>query len=257
MEQQSDLTYIKIPFPDAAQDLHLKILAPTNALVIAPGLGNAWVNGRYNDPKSVIPLHITQTENSVLISVVGAFGYRTPPAYLPDMRLSFGRLHPFALSILAGDVPDHLDLGGIPLSSLEIKFGAGQQVLDFSSPNPQEMSHLKVEADSGAVQIEHLANANAAEVKLNGDATHYRINLGGELKQNIHLQLGMSLARTEVFITSGTAVKIKSGTAPGGSQAEDFSYADKMYWNTPARSHQEPVLNIHNIAAAQLKINYS
>ena len=115
---------MKLPYPNT-KDLHLKVIAPLCSLVISPGLGNAWVTGKYNDPKDVMALNITHSENATQIIAAGAFAYRTLRKYLPNMRLSFGRLHPFALSISAGDISDHLDLGGIPLTSLQIQYGAG------------------------------------------------------------------------------------------------------------------------------------
>ena len=251
---QGELNYIKIPYPKT-EDLHLKILVPVCSLIISPGIGNAWVTGKYNDPKDIIALNVIQQENVAEIVAVGAFAYRVPRKFLPTLTLSLGRLHSFSLSISAGDLNDHLDLGGIPLSSLEIQYGEGSQSIDFSYPNPQLLRRMKVAADKGPVQIEHLANANAAEIHLNGDSAHYRLNFGGELKRPTNLHIGMAVSATEVFIPSATAVKVKSRTPPAGSQSDDFIYTDKQYCNTPAMDHQEPLLDI-NAAYGALKIHY-
>jgi hypothetical protein len=253
---QSDLSYIKIPYPHA-KDLHLKIIVPTCSLVITPGIGNAWVTGKYNDPKDVAALNIKQTENAAEVIAVGAFAYKTPRKYLPDMALSFGRLHPFALSISAGEMNDKLNLGGIPLSSLEIQYGAGSQIIDFSYPNPQVMNRMKIEADSAQVQIEGMVNANAVEIHLNGDSTGYRLNFGGELKRNTNLHVGMGVSSVAFIIPSSTAVKIKSGSPPTSSRVDDFSYIDKTWLNIPAQAQQEPLLYIHNTASyGSLRIKY-
>lgn len=244
---QNEYTYIKIPYPKG-KDLHFKINAPVSPLVISPGLGNVWATGKFYDPKFVIPLSIKQSENAAEIVAVGAFAYRTPPKFLPQMTLSFGRIKPFSLSILAGNVSDHLNFGGLPLSSLDIQYGIGQQFIDFSSVNPQAMKRLKVTADKGLVQIENLANANAAEIRLVGDSTSYRLNFGGEINQNTTLHIGMNVSKVEVFIPSGTAIKITSVNAPKSSNGNEFSSIDKAYWNGPARDHREPLLYINNAA---------
>lgn len=101
-----------------------------------------------------------------------------------------------------------MDFDGLPLTSLEIRYGSGDQNIDFSYPNPQEMQRLKVTADSGTVVIENLAHANAAEIRLNGDAT----------------------------------------SPPHGSAAQDFIHAEKAFWNKAAREQQEALLTIHCIA---------
>ena len=245
---QSELTYIKIPYPNA-KDLHFKITVPISSLDISPGIGNAWVTGKYHDPKFVIPLCIKQSRNVAEIIAVGAFAYRTPPKFLPHMTLSFGRLKPFSLSITAGDIGDHLNFGGLPLSSLDIQYGVSNQIIDFSYPNPQAMRRMKVTADTGPIQIENLANANAAEIRLNGDSTCYRLNLGSELKRSTILHIGMAVSRVEVFIPASTAIKISSANPPISSHMDDFSYVDKAFWNNPARDHQEPLLYINNAAS--------
>ena len=245
---EEEYTYIKIPYPDA-RDLHFKITAPISSLVISPGIGIAWATGRYHDPMFVAQLAIQQSGSVAEIVAAGAFAYRTPPRLLPDLKLSFGRSKPFSLAISAGDLPDHLDFGGVPLTSLEVKYGAGSQIVDFSYPNPQEMSRMKFTAESGLVKIENAANANAAEIRLNGDATSYRINFGGELKQNTVLHIGMTVSKVDVFISSGTAVKVTSTNPPLSSSPDDFSRADKAFWNVPAKNHREPLLTINNGAS--------
>lgn len=111
------------------------------------------------------------------------------------------------------------------------------------------MKRMKVTADTGPIQIENLANANAAEIRLAGDSTCYRPNFGGELKRSTSLHVGMAVARVEVFIPSGTAVKIRSANPPISSHKDDFSYADRAFWNSPARAHWEPLLSIVNAAS--------
>lgn len=243
-----ELTYIKIPYPNAG-DLHFKIIAPISTLVISPGIGNVWATGKYHDPKEVLPLSIKQSGNVAEIIAQGAFAYRTPPKFLPRLTLSFGRSKPFSLSIAAGDITDHLNLGGLPLSALDIQYGISSQIIDFSYPNPQAMSRMKVTADTGPIQIENLANANAAEIWLAGDSTCYRLNFGCELKRSTILHIGTAIARVEVLIPAGTAVKITSANPPIHSRRDEFSYADKAFWNSPARAHREPLLSIINAAS--------
>jgi len=244
----SDLTFIKVLYPKA-KDLHFKITAPMSSLVISPGIGNAWATGKFHDPEEVIPLAVKQSGNVAEIIAVGAFAYKTPPQRLPQMTLSFGRLKPFSLFVTAGDLGDQLDFGGLPLSCLDIQYGLGPQIIDFSYPNPQPMKRMRVTADTGPIQIENLANANAEEIRLAGDGTSYRVRFGCELKRSTSLYVGTAVSRTEIFIPPGTAVKIKSSSPPHSSHQDDFAYVDRAFSNGPARDHQEPLLSIHNAAS--------
>jgi hypothetical protein len=108
---------------------------------------------------------------------------------------------------------------------------------------------MKFTADTGPIQIENFANANAAEIRLIGDSTCYRLNFGCELKRSTSLHIGTAVSRVEVSIPSSTAVKITSVNPPISSHIDDFSYADKAFWNCPARDHQEPLLYINNAAS--------
>jgi len=245
---QEELTFIKIPYPKGKK-LHFKLIAPISSLTISPGIGNAWATGRFHDPKFVSPLVIKQSENVAEIIASGAFAYRTPPKFLPDMKLSFGRSKPFSLFIAAGDIPDHFDFGGLPLSSLEIQYGLGNQSINFSYPNPQAMQEMKITADTGPVQIENLANANASKIRLRGNSTIYQLNFGREIMQSTILRIGMAVSKVEAFIPSGTAIKIISSIPPISSPTNGFSYTNKAFWNEPARDQQEPLLSIHNAAS--------
>jgi len=244
----SELTFIKVHYPKA-KDLQFKITAPMSSLVISPGIGNAWATGRFRDPAEVIPLAVKQSGNVAEIIAVGAFAYKTPLKLLPQMTLSFGRLKPFSLFVTAGDISNQLDFGGLPLSCLDIQYGLGHQLIDFSYPNTQPMRRMKVTADTGPIQIENLANANAAEIRLAGDATSYRVRFGCELNRSTSLYVGTAVSRTEIFIPLGTAVKIKSSSPPHSSHKDDFAYADGTFSNGPARDHQEPLLSIRNAAS--------
>ncbi|MCE1252307.1 MAG: hypothetical protein LWX83_02025 [Anaerolineae bacterium] len=253
--EQKELAYIKIPYPHL-EDLKLKITVPICTLVILPGLGNAWVTGRYNDPKDVEELNIKENKEVTEISAIGAFGYRTPLKDLPDMRLSFGRQVPFALSIKAGDISDHFDLGGIPLSGLDIQYGSGNQIINFSYPNPHEMKDLRIQSDGGWVQIKNLSNARTNEIHLVGESTSYHLNFGGPIKNNIYLYTGVSVSKVEISVPTGTAIRVKAGKIPVSNLSDDFAPFEKEFCNVTAREGHSPVLNIHHVTSGSLKIYY-
>jgi hypothetical protein len=254
--EQNELTYIKVEYP-AAKDLHLKIVTPICSLVVSPGIGKAWVTGRYDDPKLVAPLSISQSNNGAQITAVGAFAYRTPPRFLPSMKLTFGRSRLFSLSISAGTMSDHLDFGGLPLTSLEFESESGSQFIDFSYPNPQAMSRMKIEGDTGPFEICNVENANAEKILLAGDSTDYHVKFNSSLKRNTTLRFGASVSKVEISVPAGTAIKIKPGGPPTGSHQDDFARVENAYMNTPAREKQEPLLTIQYAASGEsFKIRY-
>ena len=61
---------------------------------------------------------------------------------MPRYELELGRQRPFALTIETGASEFDLDLGGIPLSRLMVRQGAGKFELGFLAPNPEHMQLL-------------------------------------------------------------------------------------------------------------------
>lgn len=135
-------------------------------------------------------------------------------------------------------------------------YGGGDQTIDFSYPNPQVMGKMRVTADAGLVQLENLTNANATEIWLKGDFVRYQVHFGGELKENSVLRVGIGVTRVDISLPASAALKITSGYAPVSGNPEDFTFANKAYWNQPARDHQEPLLHIMAPTAA-LGIHFS
>ncbi len=252
---QNGLDYIKIPYP-SLDNLLFKIIVPRCTLVISPGLGDAWATGRYSDPRGVMELEINENKNVAQIAADGPFAYRVPEKLLPNLRLSFGRRRPFSLSIKAGDISDHLDLGGIPLSALNVQYGSGSQLINFSYPNPAEMQHLRIEADGGWVQIKNIDYANTTDIHLKGASTSYHLGFNALLKKDITLYTGMSISKVEITLPTDTAVKVKSSIQPGSSIKDDFSRVGKEYCNTAAREKKSLCLCIHHVGPGPLKLVY-
>jgi len=74
--------------------------------------------------------------------------------------LELGKGRPFALTIETRASEFEMDLGGVPVSSMEVRQGAGKFELDFSAPNPYAMKQLEVSSGAAGIELENLANAN-------------------------------------------------------------------------------------------------
>ncbi len=254
---QNEFSFIRVPYPDA-KDLHFKIYAPVCTLVISPGIGNAWASGKYRDPRVLVPLIIDKTPNTAEIVADSAFAYRVQQKYWPEMKLSFGRTRPFSLSIRSGNLSNRLDFGGLPLTALEIQYGCGDQLINFSLPNPKELREIEIAADTGTTHIENLENANSTEIRLKGESNSYRLDFGGALKRNLNIHIGITVSKVKITIPSNIAVKITSEKNLTCSNMDDFSLVEGACYNSPARDHQEPLLTIDNTRTrASLWIEYT
>ena len=136
-------TPIDVAYPHAV-DLYLRIVLGACRFKARPGEGGAWVAGTYHDPTDSRPVRILEEGRNVTITEAEPFFEGIPSAFggVPRYELEFGKERPFVLTIETGASDFDLDLGGVPLSRLVVRQGAGKLELDFSVPNPHSMELL-------------------------------------------------------------------------------------------------------------------
>ena len=142
--------------------------------------------------------------------------------------LSLGKSKPYALTIETGAGECSLDLGGLPITRLELKHGADKMDLDFSAPNPQRMSLLDLGSGAGSTEIKNLANANFAGMNVEGGAVGYILHFGGELQRDARVRIQTGLASIEISIPKSTAAKITPDF--GGRQCGHWRWICRKGW---------------------------
>jgi hypothetical protein len=247
---------IKIAFPEA-EDLLLKLAVGACRLTIKPGEGQEWARGTYDALPDTIPLRITQEGGTVSITQTlnraMLFNYWDRPAVL---ELALGKGSPFALELEIGASDCVLDLGGLPLTRLSIKHGADQLQLDFSAPNPQSLRLFEISAGAGSTNIQHLANANLAEMRVDGGAAAFALDFGGALQHDAHVRVQTGMAGVEISIPQSTAAKVTSDVVLGGVTVSDgFSKQNGVFMTPPAIEGTSPTLFIQtNVALGSLDL---
>jgi hypothetical protein len=138
-----------------------------------------------------------------------------------------------------------VDLGGLPLTRLEIKHGADQLRLDFSAPNPQLLSQIDISGGAGSTEITNLANANFSDMTVEGGAAGFGLSFGGVLLRDAHVRVQTSLAGVEISIPRSTAAKITSETGLASVEVgEGFTKEAGMIMNQAALEGKKPTLFI-------------
>jgi hypothetical protein len=124
-------TNITLPFP-AAVDRNLRIAVGACRLRVAPGSAEPWVVGTYVDHSNSLPPLIQQEGGEARImqnyQAFNPFGLLTS---VPQIDLMLGKAQPYALGVELGASDNALDLGGLPLTRLSIKQGAGKVDVKF------------------------------------------------------------------------------------------------------------------------------
>jgi hypothetical protein len=183
MKEKSDITKINVDYPDGGSPF-LRLSVGACRLNGVGGEGGAWVSGTYHDPTHSLPAEIIQEGDSVKITQKQRWGVILGwLSGAPEFDLAFGKARPYRMLLESGASELDLDLGGVPLNGLEVRHGAGKIEIDFSEPNPQEMSMLSLGTGAGSVVVKNIANANMAEMALEGGAASYTLDFGGKLQR--------------------------------------------------------------------------
>lgn len=237
-------TEINVDFPES-DELQLRIVAGPCRLDVGPGAATGWVSGTYDDPTGLLPLrmrgeggrltltqsvHVTMPE-----SVTGA----------PGLRLALGAGRPFGLTVEGGANEVVLNLGGLPLTRLRIRHGAGRSEVDFPAPNPEEMDVLDVAAGGAATHLRNLANAGFARMVVAGGAGSYHLHFGGELRRDGAVRLTTGAASVELVLPAATAARVRSETVLAGLDVGDgFTTSEGELLTAAAVAGRLPVLRV-------------
>lgn len=250
---------ILIPFPTESGDApELRIGMGPGQLRIAPAEGGDWVTGTYRDPTGVIPIKV---ETNGARARIAQSASRSLPKLkgAPRLELQLGAERAYALVIEGGANEVDAELGGLPLLRLECKFGAGQARFRFSAPNPAAMERLAVSSGAAEATFAGLANANAAELSVEGGAAAFHLDFGGDLRQDLRARLNVGVAGVDITVPGGTAARIRAKTTLGRVDAGDgFVTKEGGYWTLAAANGQTPVVTIEaTVALANVKLRTS
>ena len=215
-------TPIHVAYPSVGYP-HLRIALGACRFRARPGEGEEWVAGTYNDPTDRRPLRIVEEEASLTITETEPSLERIPAVFggVPRYDIEFGKEKPFALTIETGASDFELDLGGIPLSRLVVRQGAGKLELGFSVPNPEPMELLEISSGAAGIELENLANANFSEMRLSGGAASYELDFGGVLSRDAEVSIETGLSAVVVSVPSSTATRVVAETTLGSVDVGD------------------------------------
>lgn len=248
---------IDVDFPEEAA-LHLSIGVGACRLRVAPAdKPGKWVSGTYADPTGSMPYKVAREGGSVRITQKQGLGtLKSPFSGMPSMNLYLGRDRPYTLTIESGASESAVDLGGLPVTLLAIKKGAGKAEFDFSSPNPGEMDKLDIDAGAVNLAMTNLANANFAEMSLSGGAASYELDFGGDLKRDCSAKINSGVSTVKVIVPGSTAAKIVPGSVLGGLEIGDgLMKKEGAFWTEAAVAGKAPVLYINaNVTLGTLEL---
>lgn len=235
---------ITVAFPETG-DLHLKIQVGACRLRVRPGGGDHWVTGSYFHPSGLMPSKVEVGGGTVKISQEHDVTDVKIVKGTPRFDLQLGNARPYALTLEVGASESSLDLGGLPLTDITLRHGAGKFDIDFSLPNPQEMKRLDVNAGAVGMDMKNLANANFAEMIVEGGAAAYKFDFGGTVSRDCTARISTGMSSVEIRVPAATAAKVNIKTVLGSLDIGDgYTKKEGGFWTEAAVAGKTPVLNV-------------
>ena len=243
-ESTGATTRIELPFPEETPR-RLRVTLGPGKLTVRPGAPEPWVTGtsRGDDGRSLPK--IEHDDAATTISQRGGGSFRLRRGLSPHLELALGTAHPYALVLEGGASDTDCDLGGLPLESMIGEFGAGRVKIDASSPNPEPMKKLAIQAGATHLTLSNAANFNAGEISIEGGAAAFQIDFGGEFRRDCHARITTGVASLSITIPRGMAAKVNADTTLGSlSIGDGFMTRSGAYWTEAAVLGDTPVLTL-------------
>lgn len=160
---------------------------------------------------------------------------------MPELTLQIGMRRPFGLTIAAGASENRLELGGLPLTSLEIKHGAGSVDVSFSAPITVPTKTMRFGVGAGKTDVHHLGNVNFEELSVDGGAASCMLDFSGSAVVAGTARLSTAMAGVEVRIPAGLAADITSENWLGQPVADEGFSRRGGVWLTRAAVEGKPI----------------
>ena len=145
------------------------------------------------------------------------------------MELKLGSGHPIDLKLSAGAAASELELGGVPVSRLELRTAASETELSFEAPNPVRMAELVIRTGAAEVRTEGLGNARFETFDLKGGVGDVLLDFTGDWVGDASGTVTMGLGSLRVKLPADLGVWIRKSSVLTSFSAPDLEKVDSGY----------------------------
>lgn len=200
---------IQVPLPDA-REVELNLSFGAGKLRLEPGAEGYLVDGKATFNVEDFRPKITVQDNRVEIDT-GNLEISGMPRFGDEIENTWElklAAVPMSLILSAGAYQGNLELGGLPLKGLEVTDGAAEVNLNFSQPNPLEMTTFRYTTGASNVTLKNLANANFAALIFRSGAGNYLLDFGGTLRRDATVTLESGVSKVRIVVPVGMSARL-------------------------------------------------
>ena len=148
-----------------------------------------------------------------------------------EMELALSPEVAMDLNMDFGAVQADIDLGGIPLTRLEIETGASQTIIDISEPNPETMSRAGMDVGAADFTVRNLGNLNTEVIDIDAGVGRIELDFSGEWRQSARVSVDMGLGSLVLRFPRGLGVRLVKDTFLTSLDSEGLVKRGESYYS--------------------------
>jgi hypothetical protein len=113
-----------------------------------------------------------------------------------------------ALDLTLGAADATVELGGLRVSSLELKTGASRAVIGFSRPNATRCSRATFSAGAAEISVLGLGNSRCDEIEFEGGMGRVTLDFSGAWRSSAHVEVRMAVGGLTLRLPRQVGVRI-------------------------------------------------
>jgi hypothetical protein len=201
---------IDVPYPDATParlEIEIRSAGRVN---VSGGTKGGFVEGTVEYDIPEMAPRVDVSGNRVRVVQARRFwdNVRTNPINRWDLRL--GDERPFSMDVKCGVSMGRWELGGLPITDLQLEAGVSSNVVTFESPNPERLERFKLGAGAGDVEILGLLNSNFHQMKVEGGVGDVKLGFTGkELDHDATVDIGGGVGSYRITVDESVPVRAR------------------------------------------------
>lgn len=145
------------------------------------------------------------------------------------LEVGLSRDVPTDLRVHVGAARSELELGGLPITRLEVNTGASETRLSFEAPNPVPMERLVLKVGAAEFRAEKLGNAGFERFSFEGGVGDVVLDFTGEWRGNASAGIRMGVGALKLRVPSDLGVRIRKRSFLTSFDAAGFTRMDDAF----------------------------
>ena len=189
-------------------------------------------------PSTAIRLRPT---SNVLVRLMATLRASGDAAQQPNkLRVAIPAGLPIALTLRVSQGESWIDLGGLTLTELEADLSMGDHRLGFGRPLAEELQLVRLDGSMGNIELDHLGNARARELRASRSMGNFTADLGGVWLEDGVTTLSFRHSMGDLRLRIPTTVRIAADSQTSVTWGESSQIDGGEETSNP----DAPVLNL-------------